>query len=241
MNIIFANFGNNSIALMQWAFLQQLADVTVVHVDTGWAAAEWQQRVRQGTQYAKRCDFQIISLTAKASFQDLVIDRNSFPTPKFQYCAGFLKGLTFLQWADEVDPGCEATVLLGSRRADSRARVHLPEIIECSEHFGGRRVRYPLFAHDNNMLGELITQAGFDRLPHRSLECDPCIHSQASDFTRMSEATISRLAALEKQVGKPMFGRDIDELVQSEDVGKKASVSLENFDMGCGSPYGCGE
>lgn len=36
--VLSASYGNDSIAMLRWAYEQELADVTVVYCDTGWAA-----------------------------------------------------------------------------------------------------------------------------------------------------------------------------------------------------------
>ena len=225
MYIISGNYGDNTLALIQWAKEAALAPVTVVHIDTGWAAQSWQAHVSAGQALVQRYDFTPTTITAKHSFEALVHDRGRFPSQKFQWCAGFLKGLPLLAWLDEIDPDYQATLLLGARRADSRVHTDLPEWLEESEHHGGRRVHYPLYKHDTPARDALISKTGLPILGHRSLECDPCIHSARQS---LSPASQSRLAALEAKIGEPMALPATD-------------PSLEQFDMGCGMPYGCGE
>lgn len=250
MYIISGNYGDNTVALIQWAYENKLSNLMVSHVETGWAAPNWGDRVSKGQALAKRYGFNAISIKAKASFQDLAEDRHAFPNQKFEWCAGFLKGLPFIEWADTIDDACEATVLLGSRRADSRARVNLPEFIKESEHHGDRRVWYPLYKHSDEERDALIKRADFDLLGHRSLECDPCIHSKAADFCRLDTKTIVCLKRLEKELDKPMFdprnhdgAKGIEAVVTWAKKQKKTRKykSLEFFDMGCGAPFGCGE
>ncbi len=38
--VIFASYGNDSVALIQWAREWKLEDVAVVYSDTGWASAK---------------------------------------------------------------------------------------------------------------------------------------------------------------------------------------------------------
>ena len=242
MNIIFGNFGNQTIALIQYAHEQAFNDVYVISVDTGWAAETWQSRVEQGEALARQYGFKVVRLSSKASFADLVRDRQQFPSKKFQWCAGFLKGLPLLDWLDQHDSACEATIILGKRRADSRANAKLTEFIDESEHYGERRVWHPLYKYDDSEFAALIERAGFEVLEHRSLECDPCIHNTSSDFRRMSDSDIKRLRNLEVEVHKLMFREPIDGMVgnahyyASEDENKE-----EQFYMGCGSPFACGE
>lgn len=243
MYIIFGNYGNQTIAVCQWIYEQKLENVHVVNVDTGWAAEEWQVRVNQGQAFAKKLGFNIITLKSKPDFQGLMQDRQEFPNQKFQWCAGFLKGLPFIDWLDEVDPQCEATIILGKRRADSRANYNLPEYIEESEHYNDRRVWHPLFQHTNNEFNALVRKTGFTLLSHRSLECDPCVNSTAADFARISNATLVKTQRLEQQINKTMFEFPIEEMVKAVKNKDKIieSQAKDMFNMGCGSPYACGE
>ncbi|MGB6976204.1 MAG: phosphoadenosine phosphosulfate reductase family protein [Gammaproteobacteria bacterium] len=250
MHIIFGNYGNNSIALIQWAYENKLTEVSVVHVETGWAAQEWAEQVQRGQTLARRYGFTPITLAAPATFQQLVLDRGRFPSHKFQWCAGFLKGLPLIEWLDEVDASATATILLGSRRADSRARMQLPEFIESSEHFGERRIWHPLFKQDDLTRNALIQRAGIEVLAHRSLECDPCIHSQIGDLQRLSLGTCQRVANLEKQVQQPLFApetfgnaQNIEQAVvwAKQQPRMTDTHSLEKFDLGCGAFFACGE
>ena len=46
-HVIFASYGNDSIALIQWAHERGLTDVAVAYSDTGRAAPWWPDRVEQ--------------------------------------------------------------------------------------------------------------------------------------------------------------------------------------------------
>ncbi len=252
MFIVIGNYGDETIAVMQWIKQQGLAPVTVVSIDTGWAAPCWQTRVAAGEAFAKRCGFTPVRLQAKLNFADLVRERQHFPNQKYQWCPGFLKGLPLLQWLDDVDPSCEATIVLSKRRAASRAQANLPEYIAESEHHGQRRVWHPLYDIDNAARDALVTAAKFPLLHHRSLECDPCIHNSDADFLRMEPHSIAKIKSLETEVGEPMF-------VPANYAGAKGIVAVieyikqrqtklnssdnyqELFDKGCGSPFGCGQ
>jgi hypothetical protein len=249
MYIIFGNYGNETIALMQWVYQRQLAPVTVVNIDTGWAGAGWPTRVTQAQEYAQQCSFAVTMLTAKKDFRQLMQQQKNFPTTKFQWCAGFLKGLAFLDWLDKVDPGAEATILVGQRRALSRAQQNMPEFVEQSEHYGDRKVWYPLFDTSTEMRNELIQRAGFPILEHRSLECDPCVNNTHVDFTRLPSVDIDKTAALEHTLQKFMFApqsygdsQGIKQVIAWIKKTDKVAESKggEQFDMGCGAPFGCG-
>lgn len=247
MNLIFGNYGNQTIAAVQWALEAQLTDVYVISVDTGWAASEWQVQVNAAEAFAKQCGFQVVRLHSKPKFDALMQDRREFPSTKFQWCAGFLKGLALLDWLDEYDKKGLATIILGKRRADSRANFDLAEYIEESEHYGDRKVWYPLYKTDDVEFERLITASGLELLSHRSLECDPCVNSYGADLARVSEDTMSRTHKLEQSVGKTMFEIPIETMVKQARANLKAEpaksrkYSAEMFDMGCGSPFACGE
>jgi 3'-phosphoadenosine 5'-phosphosulfate sulfotransferase (PAPS reductase)/FAD synthetase len=252
MYIIFGNYGNETLALMQWAHERQLAPVTVVNIETGWAAEGWQTRVEQAQQYAKQCGFSIVSLPAKKNFVQLMKEQKNFPSTKFQWCAGFLKGLPFLDWLDKQDAlnsGTELTILIAQRRALSRAQANMPEFVEASGHYGDRKVWYPLFDATNETRNELLQRAGFSLLPHRSLECDPCVNNTFADFTRLQPMDIKKTAALEQTLKQSMFtaqgygdSQGIEQVVawikKNDTVAKTSGTEL--LDMGCGAPFGCG-
>ena len=249
MYIIFGNYGNETIALMQWAHERQLAPVTVVNMETGWAAASWPARVEQSQTYGKQCGFAVVTLSAKKHFGLLMEQQKNFPTTKFQWCAGFLKGPAFLDWLDKVDSGAGATILIAQRRALSRAQQNMPEFVEQSEHYGDRKVWYPLFDTSTETRNELIQRAGFSILEHRSLECDPCVNNTHTDFTRLESPDIEKTAALEHALQKFMFAPqsygDSQGIAQVVAWIKKTDTVTESkggeqFDMGCGAPFGCG-
>jgi 3'-phosphoadenosine 5'-phosphosulfate sulfotransferase (PAPS reductase)/FAD synthetase len=246
---IFGNYGDNTIAVIQFAFIQQLNDVTVINIDTGWGASAWEERVEKGKQLAKGYGFKTMTLRSSHDFEQLVIDRNSFPSAKYKWCTLFLKALPFLRWLDTIDERCEGTIVLGSRREESRARVNLAEFIEESEHYGDRRVWYPLFNTALKERDALIIQSGLEVLHHSSRECDPCIHSSLGDIHKLDREKIDRITKLEQKIGQPMFHPNYpDQTLQNlllssmkESPRAQASTSPEAFDAGCGSWYACGD
>ena len=48
---------------------------------------------------------------------------------------------------------------------------------------------------------DLIRQAGFEVLPHRSAECFPCINANIADLRALDEQSIKRLEELENEMG----------------------------------------
>lgn len=242
MYVIIANFGNDSIALIEWAKQQLLKDIYVLSVDTGWGAEIWKQRVSLASQYLSKHHITNVRLTPEYDFSSLVQERQNFPSVKFHWCASFLKGQPILDWLDQVDPDLEATILLAKRREQAPALSNLQEFEPESHSYGERKVWFPLYQHSLNQRDELIKQAGFDLLPTRSLECDPCIYNQRRDFQRLDDQRIQQVAALEMAIGRPMFAVPIQEIVT--EIFTDADVAGNDktiYYQGCGSEFGCGD
>lgn len=254
MHIIVSNFGNESIALIQWAAEQQLTDVTVLSIETGWSAPEWPSHVEHCQNWVSSLGMTPVHLEPKVTFESLIQTQGNLPSRKFQWCANFLKALPLLEWLDsaDVDPSGEAIILLARRRAASRINFDLPERIEEEEKLGERQVWHPLYQHDTQARDELIKQAGFDVMPHRSLECDPCVNSDLNDVLRMDLSVIERTAKLENEMGAQLLDPAIYQgqktLLEAVQQLKKTATpdnptstdSSEMFDMGCGNSFGCG-
>ena len=56
-HLIFASYGNDSIALIQWAHERSLPGVHVAYSNTGWAADWWLGRVEQAEAWAQTLGF----------------------------------------------------------------------------------------------------------------------------------------------------------------------------------------
>lgn len=227
-----SNYGDASIAMIQHLLERREQGLgsthgIVVYIETGWAARDWWRRVEQGEQLAKRAGFETIRLRAMQTFSELVLDRKGFPSSKFQWCAGFLKGLPFLDWLDERDPRLLWTIAIPKRQAFYA--YPLAEVVDECEFHGQRRVWHPLHAVSDEVAAALIMRAGFEVLGHRSLECDPCVNSHADDLQRLSSEDREKVRSLEEQVGQRMFV-----------VIKKPHLAHRSFSMGCGDPFGCG-
>lgn len=232
MNILLGNYGNHTIALIQWAHENGLENITVVNINTGWSAENWQKRIAAGQALSASYGFQTKELQAPADFAQLAIDRGRLPTAKFQWCTTFLKAVPLLSWLDEIDPRGEAIIHIGSRRADSRARYDLPAQITSSEHYNGRQVQHPLYLHNDIAFKNLIANSGQAFLTHPSQECAPCIHSSAHNLNTLSDQDKKRWQTLLTKVDST----DCPALIQDSNQN-----SLEQFDRGCGSFYACGE
>jgi len=203
--VISSSYGNDSVAMIQWAREQGLQEVSVVFVDTGWSAPGWLDRVARMEAWVKSLGFTVIHLKSALGFEDLMVQKKGFPSQRYQWCSGLLKGLPFLTWIDDVDTANTATVMIGKRREESQERADTSEFIESSEYHGGRRVWHPLYLHTEAMRDELLARADITKLPHRSKECAPCINANRDDLRQMTETDIERVEVLEAKVGKTMF------------------------------------
>jgi hypothetical protein len=245
MYFIFGNFGDNTVALIRWAYLQKLKEVTILYIETGWSSVSWQRRVQESQVLLAKYGFQHRALKPKRTFIELIRERGEPPNAKFGWCSTFLKALPLLSFLDEVDPSCEGIILLGSSQSDSRARYGLSEFVDESEHYGGRTVWYPLFDKTLSEKQALVAQTGLRLLGDRSQECLLCIHSAISEIKSLDQETLENIALLEDEIGMAFFhsrypAKSIKQLYL-EQSGDKEQHSLEKFDAGCGSRYVCGE
>ena len=243
--VISVSYGNDSIALIQWAHEHDLRNVHVVYCDTGWSSPGWPQRVLEGERYAKRLGF-ATHRAVSIGMEELVRIKKGFPGNAQQFCTAHLKGLPFAEWIDEADPEAKAIVLIGKRRAESEARKATREIIgEGSEYHGGRKVWHPLYAHSEAQRNELLKRAGFEPLPHRSLECNPCVNANREDFIRLTPGETERVNDLEVEIGKPMFRPKRFNALGIHGVIQWAKYGRDRGDLNaevaqCESLFGCG-
>lgn len=178
MNVLVANYGNDSIALIQYAFEQGIPDVTVVSIDTDYAPPSWSERVKAAEIWAQSLGFKIVRLKSKLGFNALIEAQGEVPTPKFAWCAVYLKGDTLRTWLSTFDPLKETQLLLARRRDQSPLFSSLSEHLEQTEEYEGRDVWHPLYRHSDVEITALAKKALLPLLSHRSLECDPCIHEE---------------------------------------------------------------
>src|ERR1043165_5508859 len=88
--VIFVSYGNDSIALLQWAHEQELEGVAVVFTDTGWAADGWMERVARCEAWVRSYGFTPYR-TNSIGFRQLARDKKGFPTQRYQWCSNVLK------------------------------------------------------------------------------------------------------------------------------------------------------
>jgi 3'-phosphoadenosine 5'-phosphosulfate sulfotransferase (PAPS reductase)/FAD synthetase len=244
VNVISSSYGNDSVALIQWARETGLKGVTVAYCDTGWATPWWPQRVARGEFLALSYGLKVVRCPS-IGMVELVRQRKGFPGNGMQFCTTHLKMVPFLQWIDEADPERKAVVLIGKRRAESERRANTAEFIESSEVHGGRKVWHALYLHTDEERDALLKRANFDRLPHRSLECNPCVNANRGDFNRLTAGEIERVNDLEVEIGKPMFrpkrfnAMGIHGVIKWAKDGRDRG-SWDDEETECASLFGCG-
>ena len=247
MNIISSSYGNDSVAMIQWCYENEV-EAIVVYIDTGWAAEEWYDRVNSCEHWARGIGFKTVQIRPEVQFQQLMRDKKGFPNQRFQWCSGMLKGIPFLNFVDKIDSDGEAIVLVGKRRVESRERSETPAVT-ISEYHGDRLLMHPLYRHTDADRDELIARTPFTVLEHRSLECSPCVNANAGDFKILSASDIAKVAALEAEIGKTMFrpkrhngAQGIRQVIDwaKYGQGKYDPDQQDLFNMGGGSPFGCG-
>jgi 3'-phosphoadenosine 5'-phosphosulfate sulfotransferase (PAPS reductase)/FAD synthetase len=199
--VVFASYGNDSIALLSLlAQLDKDAEVTVVYSDTGWAAPWWEERVDQGEAFARSKGFTPVRIESEG-FVPLAIRKKGFPRNQLQFCTQELKIFPAMAWLAEHDPDCEAVCTVGVRREESKSRSQWPEWVEESDKHGGRSLWSPLVRVKEAERDALIVEAGFEVLPHRSMECYPCIQANKADLRLLDEERIAHIEKIESEMG----------------------------------------
>lgn len=245
--VIFASYGNDSIALIQWAHEQRLEGVTVVYSDTGWATADWSERVDRMETWVRSLGF-AAHRTKSIGFSELARQKKGFPTQRYQWCSYVLKIEPGIRWLAKHDPQQRAICLVGARRAESKSkddsRATFPEYLPRSENHGGRFMLAPFAHFSDEDRDAVLKRAGVEPLPHRSRECK-CVNSNRADFLRYTEDDIGEIEALESEIGKTMFrpkrhmgAKDIREVIKwaQSDRGKYEPPHDEDM-AGCNTGF----
>lgn len=201
--VIFSSYGNDSVALIQWAREQELRDVAVVFSDTKWAAPWWMNRVEQLEWWVESLGGGFwTDRTSSMGFVELARFKKAFPTQQYQWCSYVLKIEPGERWLAENDPSGRAVCLTGVRREESDARVDFPRFLARSMNHGGRVMLTPFADFSEEERDALLLRAGVTPLPHRSMECGPCINSNRSDIQALTEAEVSKLEDLEADMNR---------------------------------------
>lgn len=205
-HIIFASYGNDSIALIQWAYEKGLRNVVVAYSETGWGTYWWEGRVLCCEAWVRSLGFTPVRIPSMG-MAALVIKERGWPQDGMQFCTEKLKILPAMAWMDEVDPDKEAVCLSGVRREESYNRSDAPEWVEASNKHGGRSLWQPLVFLNEIARNTLVVRAGFDVLPHRSKECEPCINANKDDLAMMHESDVVKTEAVEAAAGFTKKGK----------------------------------
>lgn len=235
-NIIIANYSIHSLALICWAKKNLHNNFCVLSVDTGFAAENWNSYLGNVFAWLKSEAIEFYHLKAENAFQELVKARKQFPSQKFSWCAGFLKGITLLNKIDEIDPDAEATILLSHRKDLSRVSQLLKDLEE-EEKYDYRSLEYPLLDLNHDDILELTKNLPFKAFYH-SLECQPCIHLTQQEFEKIAKADIKKVSALENETNSFMFNNTPFNKLDSH-----AFIHgniLEELSKACSWEYSCG-
>lgn len=200
MNIIFSSCGNDSVALIQWAFESGLDEIIVGYSNTKWSSPDWLERVERVRDWVERNGGQFVTINSEG-FANLVRRKKAFPMNGMAFCSYELKIRPAMEWLETIDPGKRATCYTGVMRIESERRKNWPEIIESSPNHGGRRLVSPLAAMTEQDRNDLLQRAGFEILPHRSLECSPCVNANKKDLQMLSEQDVIKVVQLEDEMG----------------------------------------
>lgn len=202
--VIFSSYGNDSVALIQWAADQNLQDVVVVFSDTGWGAKLWADRVDALEWWVHSLGFWT-DRTKSIGFRELAFEKKAFPTQRYQWCSYILKIKPAEDWLTENDPQRRAVCLVGVRREESQDRASFPIFNATSNSHGGRVMLAPMAEWSEETRDLLLAKAGVKPLPHRSMECVPCINSNKADLRAMQEEDVVKGEEVEREINA-LFG-----------------------------------
>lgn len=205
-HVIFASYGNDSIALIQWARERGLDGVVVAYSDTEWAAPWWRERVLKGEAWVRSLGFSACRIPSEG-LVELVRRKRGWPRQGMQFCTEELKIRPALRWLELNDPDREATCMVGIRREESRSRSSFPEWTEESDRHGGRSLWAPLVTYTEARRDDLIVRAGFEIYPHRSMECYPCINSNRADLRMLDDERVAFIEKIEHDMGHTSEGK----------------------------------
>ena len=257
MHIIFTSCGNDSVALLQWCIENGVEDVTAAYSETHWGSAEWPERVELVREFCRFKGFNFHTIESEGFANICKATRNqAFPRDGMQFCTQELKIEPAMRWLDSVDPGKEATCMVGIRREESAKRAQWPEWVEESDKHGGRALFSPLVRYTTEQRDELIRRTGwFEVLPYRSRECFPCVNSSKADLRQLTQADVDKVRQLEEEMGvgkvsgKPKYmfraakcggAEGIVEVIKWASHSKYIAGQDDLFGGGCDSGF-CGD
>lgn len=197
---IFASYGNDSVALIQWMHEHGYGNAYVVYSETGWAHPSWIERVERGETLARSYGMRPVRISS-IGFVELARLRKGFPRNGMQFCTTHLKIQPAQEWLTQVDPEGDLTCCVGVRREESRARQAWPEYTQESEKHGGRELWAPLVRTLEGERNALLRRAGFEPYEGRSRECWPCVNSNRADLRTLTPERVEEIARIEESMG----------------------------------------
>lgn len=204
--ILRSSYGNDSVALIQWAHEQGLKGVTVLYSDTGWARRWWKtERVPEMEAWVRSIGF-TPARTTSLGMEAIVRKHKGWPMRLAQFCTLELKIRPSMAWLAEHDPDCRAIILIGVRREESENRKNAPAYRLNSPNDGGRCMVAPLVDMTSDERNALLERAGIAPLDHRSDECR-CINSAKKDIRRWDEEDIAEIERIENDMGYTSKGK----------------------------------
>lgn len=208
--LVTCSCGNDSIALIQFMFERGGNNFGVVYNDTGWSRSDWPSRVKRVSDWCFVRGVKFF-ITKSEGMESLVRRKKGWPMPasKMQFCTKELKEKPTLKLLERIDPNKEITVVTGRRREESQNRSDLPQWQDESPKHDGRECWNPLYMHNKAQRDALIIRAGFEPLPHSSMECYPCVCANKSDIASMSgdEDRIYQIEEIEISMGFTKNGK----------------------------------
>lgn len=205
--VLFASGGNDSVALVDYAYVKKLKNVAIVYSNTGWASPDWPKRIERFKIWIEEFGFSFYEITSEG-FENLVRRKKAFPANKPKFCTYELKIKPALEFLNKIDPDKNATCMVGVRREESPARREWPEYIESSDNHGGRPLWSPLVNLTKEVRDNILASVGWGEqylLPHRSKECSPCVNANRTDFRSLDEKDIAKVEWMEFEMGLTMF------------------------------------
>jgi 3'-phosphoadenosine 5'-phosphosulfate sulfotransferase (PAPS reductase)/FAD synthetase len=206
--VINSSYGNDSCALIQLAHEEKLDGVAVVYADTKWGAPWWEPRVTKMEAWVRSLGFSAHHIDT-IGFVNLAKQRKGFPSQQFQFCSYELKIKALASWMDDNDPARQACIMVGVRREESASRKAWPEARLKDLNNGGRVLLAPLATFSTADRDALLARAGIEPLPHRSMECFPCINSNREDLRLLAQdpERVDSIERLETEMGVTSNGK----------------------------------
>ena len=254
MNIIFSSCGNDSLALIQWAIEQKLPNLVVAYSNTKWSTKDWPERVERVRQHVKD-NGGVFAVLDSIGFAELARRKKGFPANGMAWCSYNLKIGPAMKWLDLINPGKTATCYTGVMRLESASRKNWPEVLDESPNHGNRKLVSPMATWTLEQRNEYIFRAGFEILPTRSKECEPCVNINLQEIRDMDRGDVVKVIDLEKELGvgersgKPKYmfrphrmggAEGFEQVKERADRGGGKYSPLQDDLFGCDSGF-CGQ